>query len=239
MPWWWKKKKADKPSLSITARDEERIASKVDLGALAPPLADYLATACSLQHALAAKLSTLSGGAWGSEDADDLGLAAGWAMDRYRRLREVLEDYVEDVPAALAGPRDRLATHLDRMESARWYEGVGTVYVVTGFTRDFWHRLAQGFAPEVTSLLHDILADTGNEDVMAGVLERFLAVDARYSSRLSLWCRRLVGDTILICRDGLSEASMARADAEVRLEPVLTDVVALHTKRLDRLGLTA
>jgi hypothetical protein len=239
MPWWWKKKKADKPFLSITARDEERIASKVDLGALAPPLADYLATACSLQHALAAKLSTLSGGAWGSEDADDLGLAAGWAMDRYRRLREVLEDYVEDVPAALAGPRDRLATHLDRMESARWYEGVGTVYVVTGFTRDFWHRLAEGFAPESTTLLQGILADTGNEDVMAGVLERFLAVDARYSSRLSLWCRRLVGDTILICRDGLSEASMARADAEVRLEPVLTDVVALHTKRLDRLGLTA
>ena len=239
MPWWWKKKKADKSSLSITPRDEERIASKVDLGALAPPLADYLATACSLQHALASKLSTLSGGAWGSEDADDLGLASGLAMDRYRRLREVLKDYVEDVPAALAGPRDRLATHLDRMESARWYEGVGAAYVVTGFTRDFWHRLAEGFAPEVTSLLHDILADTGDEDLMAGVLERFLAVDARYSSRLSLWCRRLVGDTMLICRDGLAEASMAQADAEVRLEPVLTDVVALHTKRLDRLGLTA
>jgi len=239
MPWWWKKKKADTPSLSITPRYEESIASKVDLGALAPPLADYLATACSLQHALASKLSTLSGGAWGSEDADDLGLASGRAMDRYRRLREVLKDYVEDVPAALAGPRDRLATHLDRMESARWYEGVGTAYVVTGFTRDFWHRLAEGFAPEVTSLLHDILADTGDEDLMAGVLERFLAVDTRYSSRLSLWCRRLVGDTMLICRDGLAEASMAQADAEVRLEPVLTDVVALHTKRLDRLGLTA
>jgi hypothetical protein len=239
MPWWWKKKRDNKPSLSITPRYEESIASKVDLGALAPPLADYLATACSLQHALASKLSTLSGGAWGSEDADDLGLASGRAMDRYRRLREVLKDYVEDVPAALAGPRDRLATHLDRMESARWYEGVGTAYVVTGFTRDFWHRLAEGFAPEVTSLLHDILADTGDEDLMAGVLERFLAVDARYSSRLSLWCRRLVGDTMLICRDGLAEASMAQADAEVRLEPVLTDVVALHTKRLDRLGLTA
>ena len=239
MPWWWKKKKADKPSLSITPRDEEGIASKVDLGALAPPLADYLATACSLQHALAAKLSTLSGGAWGYDDADDLGLASGRAMDRYRRLRETLEDYVEDVPAALAGPRDRLATHLDRVESARWYEGVGTAYVVTGFTRDFWHRLAEGFAPEVTTHLQGILADTGDEDLMAGVLERFLAVDSRYSSRLSLWCRRLVGDTMLICRDGLSEASMAQADAEVRLEPVLTDVVALHTKRLDRLGLTA
>jgi len=44
---------------------------------------------------------------------------------------------------------------------------------------------------------------------------------------------------MLICRDALSEAAMAHVDAEVRLEPVLTDVVALHTRRLDRLGLTA
>jgi hypothetical protein len=157
-------------------------------------------------------------------------------MDRYRRLREVLEDYVEDVPSALAGPRERLATHLDRLESARWYEGVGTAYVVTGFTRDFWHRLAEGFAPEVTTLLHDILADTGDEDLMAGVLERFLAVDARYSSRLSLWCRRLVGDTMLICKDAIA---VTAEDADVRLEPVFTDVVAHHTRRLDRVGLTA
>ncbi|MDA8862841.1 ferritin-like domain-containing protein [Pontimonas sp.] len=240
MPWWsWKKKKADRPAFSITPRDDESAASKVDLGALAPPLADYLAGACVLQQALASKLSVLSGGAWGSEDADDLGLASGRAMDRYRRLRTMLEDYVEDVAAALSGPRDRLAAHLDRVESARWYEGVGTAYVVTGFTRDFWHRLATGFDPEVTTVLQDILKDEGDEDLMAGVLERFLAVDGRYSSRLSLWCRRLVGDTMLICRDALSEAAMAHVDAEVRLEPVLTDVVALHTSRLDRLGLTA
>jgi hypothetical protein len=239
MPWWWKKKKADRPSLSITPREDESAASKVDLGALAPALADYLASACVLQQALASKLSVLAGGAWGSEDADDLGLASGHAMDRYRALRAMLEDYVEDVPDTLAGPRDRLASHLDRLESTRWYEGVGTAYVVTGFTRDFWHRLAGGYEPDVTATLQDILQDRGDEDLMAGVLERFLAVDAKYSSRLSLWCRRLVGDTMLICRDALSDAAMADVDAEVRLEPTLTDVVALHTRRLDRLGLTA
>ena len=238
MPWWWKKKKADRPSLSITPRDDAA-AAKVNLGALAPPLADYLASACVLQQALASKLSVLSGGAWGSEDADDLGLASGRAMDRYRRCRAMLEDYVEDVPQALAGPRERLAGHFDALESTRWYEGVGTAYVVTGFTRDFWHRLAEGFDPEVTATLQDIVKDEGDEDLIAGVLERFLAVDGRYASRLSLWCRRLVGDTMLICRDALSEAAMSQVDAEVRVEPVLTDVVALHTRRLDRLGLTA
>jgi hypothetical protein len=116
---------------------------------------------------------------------------------------------------------------------------VGTAYVVTGFTRDFWHRLAEGFAPDVSTRAQEVLVDQGDEDLMAGVLERLLALDARYSSRLSLWCRRLVGDTMLVCRDALSDAAMSSADAEVRLEPVLTDVVALHTRRLDRLGLTA
>ncbi|MEL0149771.1 MAG: ferritin-like fold-containing protein, partial [Pontimonas sp.] len=168
-----------------------------------------------------------------------LGLASGHAMDRYRRFRTLLQDYVEDVAEAVAVQRERLAAHLDRVESARWYEGVGTAYVVTGFTRDFWHRLAEGFDPRVTEELQDILADRGDEDLLAGVLERFLAVDEKYSSRLSLWCRRLVGDTMLICRDALAESAMAEVDAEVRLEPVLTDVVALHTRRLDRLGLTA
>ncbi len=240
MPWWWKKKnKADRPSLSVTPRGEESVASKVDLGTLAPPLADSLSSACVLHQALASKLSTLAGGAWGSQDAEDLGLASGHAMDRYRRFRTLLQDYVEDVADAVAVPRERLAAHLDRVESARWYEGVGTAYVVTGFTRDFWHRLAEGFDPRVTGELQDILADRGDEDLLAGVLERFLAVDEKYSSRLSLWCRRLVGDTMLICRDALVESAMTEVDAEVRLEPVLTDVVALHTRRLDRLGLTA
>ena len=70
MPWWWKKKKkTDRPALSVTPRGEESVSSKVDLGTLAPPLADYLASACVLQQALASKLSTLAGGAWGSQDA--------------------------------------------------------------------------------------------------------------------------------------------------------------------------
>ncbi len=220
-------------------RGEESVSSKVDLGTLAPPLADYLSSACVLHQALASKLSTLAGGAWGFTGCRRSGFGV-WSRDGSLPA-------FSDAPAGLCrgcrrrggGSRERLAAHLDRVESARWYEGVGTAYVVTGFTRDFWHRLAEGFDPRVTGELQDILADRGDEDLLAGVLERFLAVDEKYSSRLSLWCRRLVGDTMLICRDALAESAMAEVDAEVRLEPVLTDVVALHTRRLDRLGLTA
>ena len=239
MPWWWRTKKATKPKFSITPRGEDQAASRVNLGALAPPLADYLASSCVLTQYLAGELARLSKEAWGSEDADDLARASGVAIDRYRQFRTMLEDHVGDVSDALAGPRERLGSHVERFDTTRWYEAVGTCYVLTGFTRDFWHLLAEGFPGETCERLQEILSDQGDEDLLAHVLERFLAADDRYSSRLSLWCRRLVGDIILMCRDALSPQAMQSGEVELRLEPVLTDVVAQHTRRLDRLGLAA
>jgi hypothetical protein len=116
---------------------------------------------------------------------------------------------------------------------------VGLVYVVTGFTRDFWHRLAEGLPKTVTPVMQEILADRGDEDLLCSVLESVLSVDQRYTSRLSLWARRLVGDTMLICRSALSAKATGSAKTDITLEPVFTDVLALHTRRLDRLGLTA
>jgi hypothetical protein len=239
MPWWWKKKRPSRPTLSITPRSEGAPSSKVNLSQLAPPLADYLAGVAVLQQALASHISTLSGSAWGSRDADDLAVVAGYAMDRFRAFRKLLGDYEEDLPHTLATPRERLAGHLQRLDTPRWYEGVGTALVLTGFTRDFWHLLAEGFSSDIRDTIQQELSDKGDEDLLVGVLERFLASDARYTARLSLWCRRLVGDTILVCRDALSQEAMDSDEAEIRLEPALSDVVANHTRRLDRLGLTA
>jgi hypothetical protein len=71
------------------------------------------------------------------------------------------------------------------------------------------------------------------------VLERLLQVDVRYVSRLSLWARRLVGDAMLMCKDALAEAVVTADDAVATLEPIFTDVLASHTSRLERVGLTA
>jgi hypothetical protein len=237
--WWERKKKLGKTTPSISPRQIAAVTSRVDVGSLAPPLADYVASAAALQLTLAGELAAASLDAWSAQDADDLIVASGVAMDRYRAFRAILADYVEDVSDALAPPRDKISRHFERFQSSRWYEDVATVYVVTGFTRDFWHLLASGLPDAMAARLQDILVDRGDEALMAGVLERLLQVDTRYSSRLSLWCRRLVGDAMLIARDALAESVTSSADAEVRLEPVFTDVVAHHTRRLDRLGLTA
>ena len=239
MAWWGKKKGAGKPPRTVSARTLDTVTSRVDVGSLAPPVADYVAMAAALQLTLAGELAAASREAWSSEDADYLIVSSGMAMDRYREFREILADYVEDVSHALAEPREKISRHFERFASPRWYEDVATAYVVTGFARDFWHLLATGLPPAMTTKIHDIIADRGDEEMMARVLERLLAVDTRYTSRLSLWCRRLVGDTMLLCRDAIAAGQSQAPETEVRLEPVFTDVVAHHTRRLDRLGLIA
>jgi hypothetical protein len=239
MAWFWGKNKSDSPKLTVTPKKERSASSKVQLGSLAPPAADFVAGACVMQLAMATELSSVSKKAWSAEDADALMMASGVALDRYRELRTLLADYEKDVVSALVVPRERLKRHLDRFETTRWFEQVGTVYVLTGFARDFWSALAGGLPQKVAAQVQEIIADRGDEDLLAGVLERVLAVDTRYSSRLSLWSRRLVGDIILVCRDALSSAASQDPETDIRLEPVFTDVLAEHTKRLDRLGLTA
>lgn len=236
MVWRWWKKKRTSPAFRVSPRREGSSSSKVDVGSLAPPAADLLAGACALQLTFASELAAVAQEAWAVEDADALMVASGMAMDRYRALRHLLGDYEPDVVSALAAPRQKLSGHLERFATTRWYERVGTVYVVTGMCRDFWHRLAEGLPEDVRTNIQDVLADQGDEDMIAGVLQRLLLVDQRYVSRLSLWARRLVGDTMLICKDAIAASA---EDADVRLEPVFTDVVAHHTRRLDRVGLTA
>jgi hypothetical protein len=239
MIWPFRPRKKKTPVFQVSPKSSKAGSTIVDLGALAPPVADYLASACVLQLALASELAAVSKEAWSAKDADALMVASGIAMDRYRGFRKLLADYEPDVPQALGTPRETLQRHLDRLATTRWYEAVGTVYVVTGFTRDFWHRLADGLPAEVATAIQEILADQGDEDLLFTVLEGVLAVDQRYTSRLSLWSRRLVGDTMLICRSSLSPTVSRDKETDITLEPVFTEVLAGHTRRLDRLGLTA
>jgi LPS sulfotransferase NodH len=58
------------------------------------------------------------------------------------------------------------------------------------------------------------------------------------ASRLAMWGRRLVGDTLLMARAALALPDNTAPD-DARLEPVFTELIAAHTRRMDDLGLTA
>jgi hypothetical protein len=54
---------------------------------------------------------------------------------------------------------------------------------------------------------------------------------------LSMWARRLVGDTLLVARSALRPERLA-AD-EQRVEPVYTELMGAHARRMDAMGLAA
>jgi LPS sulfotransferase NodH len=53
-----------------------------------------------------------------------------------------------------------------------------------------------------------------------------------------MWGRRLVGDTLLVARSALHHSNNLDSD-EQRIEPIFTELIAAHTRRMDALGLTA
>lgn len=239
MPWTWWKKKDSKPRATITPKGSKKASSAVDLGVLAPSAAQYLAHLCVVQSALAGRAGQLSEEAWSSEDADQLMLVAVAAGDRYKTLREVLSDYDRDVHGALATPRETIHRQLDRLESSRWYENVATVYVLQGFCRDFFLYVAQGLPPATQDVVKGIIEGEGDEHILVDVLTRVTESNDRALQRLSLWSRRLVGDIMLICRDVLADADRLADEVSITLDPIFADVLAEHTKRLERLGLQA
>jgi hypothetical protein len=71
-----------------------------------------------------------------------------------------------------------------------------------------------------------------------------IAVDPKRAHFFALWGRRLVGDTLLLAQSSLHHRDQASADGalshqEERIEPVFTELIATHTRRMDALGLTA
>jgi LPS sulfotransferase NodH len=82
-----------------------------------------------------------------------------------------------------------------------------------------------------------VLEAGDDAETVAEILSASIEADPRLASRLALWGRRLVGDTLLVARAAIS-ASHESADDE-RLEPVFTELIAAHTRRMDALGLTA
>ena len=239
MPWTWWKKKPAQARTTITPKGSKKASSAVDLGELAPSAAQYLSHLCVVQSALAGRAGQLSEEAWSSQDADQLMLVAVAAGDRYKTLRDLLGEYDRDVHGALATPRETIHRHLERLESSRWYENVATLYVVQGFCRDFFLSVAEGLPPATKDAVRAVMEGEGEEQIVADVLTRVTQSNSRALQRLSLWSRRLVGDTMLICRDVLTDSDRVADEVSITLEPIFADVLAEHTKRLEKLGLQA
>ncbi len=125
------------------------------------------------------------------------------------------------------------ATH-----GADWYENLVTCYLSAGFLDDFFTRLAAGLPADQGKRITSIYATESGEPLLAEQLRSAIDENPRLASRLAMWGRRLVGDTMLVARSALHFTENHKSD-EARVEPVFTELIAAHTRRMDALGLTA
>lgn len=226
------------PAPTLTSRDTAVAATRVDLHELTPDIDDFLGHCAALHLTFFEQLSHAVANAPRVAEKDALAAAAATALERYRALVAEMERLKLDRAAIMEPHLAGVQEFERRTMGADWHEQVASAHVTIGFLSDFWMRLAAGLPREVRGHVEAALAAGDLEQSLHAIVQRAIAANPRQSSRLALWCRRLVGDTMLQARSAL----VLRADAprdEEQIEPVFTELVAEHTRRMDRLGLTA
>ena len=119
-----------------------------------------------------------------------------------------------------------------------WRETLLAALMTGGLLDDFFIRLAAGLPGDVGPRVAQLLGSDSGQEGMLEVLRAEIASDPQLGSRLAMWGRRLVGDTLLVARSALHLSGNRAADEE-RIEPIFTELIAAHTRRMDALGLTA
>ncbi|KQQ26974.1 hypothetical protein ASF54_11655 [Frondihabitans sp. Leaf304] len=213
--------------------------SRVELGDFTPDLDVYLGLVAYFQLALFESLGHASSLAPSTRTKALTGVIAASTLERHKAMLALIERADKDASDVMQ-PHAELIDDFQRRTAGRdWHEAMLATYVAAGLLDDVFVRLADGLPGDYRDRVVAGLEVDAESDETAIVAELSLGIgaDPRLASRLALWGRRLVGDTLLVARAAIA-ASHQSADDE-RLEPVFTELIAAHTRRMDALGLTA
>nr|WP_245189999.1 ferritin-like fold-containing protein [Leucobacter exalbidus] len=213
-------------------------AERVELAEFAPGILPFLGMTAYLQLELYEAATRAVSGAATLQAKNVLAHVAGQTLAKHQRLTQEMRDRGHE-PHTLMAPYARVIdAYVERIETGDWHQHVLSLYLVGGLFDDFFATLAQGlkdgFRSEAISILQ---SETGRGEVKE-LLEGELAADDALGSWLALWGRRLVGDTLLVSRAVLALSETREFDA-TEVEPVFTELIADHIRRMDGLGLTA
>ncbi|MFJ3028578.1 ferritin-like fold-containing protein [Curtobacterium sp. NPDC087080] len=235
---WWNRKRAAQLAAAWLASRNPRNASPVErlqLDDVSPELDVYLGQAAYLQLSLYETMGRAGVAAPTMSGRLVTGVLATTALERHRTIVAEIERGGW-APAELMEPhREAIDRFLLRTSGADWYESMLTGYVTAGILNDLFGSLLRSLPLDVRQRLRTVF-DAREEPAVVQELSVHIEQDPRVGSRLAMWGRRLVGDTLLVARSAL--AVHAREDQE-KLEPVWTELIAAHTRRMDALGLTA
>lgn len=222
----------------IGAREVESGAVRVELAEFAPGIMPFLGLTAYLQLELYEAGARAVVGAPSLQAKDVLARVAGVTLSKQQRLADELRKRGREPHVAMTPFTPVIDQFIERLDVPDWHQHVISIYLVGGLFDGFFASLAaglkDGYRQEAIAILRE---DTGREELRTLLAEEITA-DPALANRLALWGRRLVGDTLLVSRHVLS-LSEGRSFVASEVEPVFTELIADHIRRMDGLGLTA
>ncbi len=234
--WFWERRDTGR-KLQLRSREDLGDATRVDFEELAPDLNTYLGQAAYLQLGYFETLSELIALTPELSDKESLSRAAGAALTKHEELVALIRERGDDPTALMLPFREPLDAFRGATHGVRPQETMLSVHITAGMLDDFYLALSASYGETGRRVAVILQADDDREAIVE-IIARTIASDPEWESLLALWGRRLVGDTLLIARAALRPATLRVAD-EAKVEPVFTELMAAHSRRMDAMGLAA
>jgi hypothetical protein len=235
----WSKSRLPRPEVPrVRPRVAPTELTRIDFTEVVPDPVAFLGQAAYIQLEFFESLAKAVATAPDLASKEGLSAAAGVALRKHHDLIAELRR-LDAEPAEVMAP---FAPATDRFRQATsgadWTELLLGIHITSGMLDDYFARLSEGLPAELGARVRAILGEQGAADVVVRELEQAVAADPLLADRLALWGRSLVGDTLLIAHSAL-RASESTGTLGADVEPVFTELIAAHTRRMDALGLTA
>ena len=149
-----------------------------------------------------------------TEAKSRLSRAAAEMLAAHEGLVDELAARHDDPVAEMDPFRIPLDEFQRRTQGADWYEILVTCYLTAGFLTDFFVGLAAGLPPACRSGSDRCCSRDKGEAVLVAELRAAIDASPRLASRLAMWGRRLVGDTMLVARSALEQGGGAPEETD-------------------------
>lgn len=234
--WFWQRRDPGR-KLQLRSREDLGDATRVDFEELAPDIDTFLGQAAYLQLGYFETLSELIALTPALADKESLSRAAGAALTKHEELVALVRERGDDPTDVMLPFREPLDAFRRATHGTRPQETMLSVHITAGMLDDFYLALSASYGETGRRVARTLRADDDREAIV-DIIARTIESDPEWKSLLALWGRRLVGDTLLIARAALRPSTLALAD-EAKVEPVFTELMAAHSRRMDAMGLAA
>jgi hypothetical protein len=235
--WFWQRPRSAQRALALRSRGDLGGATRVDFEELAPDVDTFLGQAAYLQLGFFETLSELIASTPELVQKESLSRAAGAALTKHESLIALIRERGDDPTALMLPFREPLDAFRAATHGVRPQETMLSVHITAGMLDDFYLALSASYGDTGRRVARILRADDDREAIV-DIIGATIASDPEWKALLAMWGRRLVGDTLLIARAALRPGEVTVA-YEQKVEPVFTELMAAHSRRMDAMGLAA